>query len=99
VAEWLKAPDSKFNLAFGRKRNHADRKDFLSQTSPARGTHLDCFGLYFRCAGYKKGYKARHLILTECPHRENPLGDTNGYKAAAQANPEVHQLHRSLDYP
>ena len=49
--------DSKVNQALGPKWNHADSKDFFFLTSPALGTLWDCFGLYYRCAGYKKGYK------------------------------------------
>jgi hypothetical protein len=58
VAELADALDSKYSKASGPKRNYADSKDFLSPTSPARRTHLDCFGPIFRYAGYKKGYKA-----------------------------------------
>ena len=55
MAELADALDSKFKLTSGLEWNYLDCRDFYFLTFPVQGTLWDCFGPFFKCAGYKGG--------------------------------------------
>jgi hypothetical protein len=58
VAKWQTHNTQNPHKPLGLKRKYLDSKGLMSPTKFLNRTDWDCFGLFFRCAGYKKGYKA-----------------------------------------